>query len=153
MNAVGQANIIGTRRDKPPVHAMVAKVAFARDALALVKVDGPVGTLIYTLLAARAPLFVQDYDPIRSLGDCPLGTDLCAGRLVAVSAKIHSIQEKGLPVNHSRAIFRHGDQFDAGRKMKLLFACDLTGLAAPACFLVDTKRITGHERPSPFSSG
>jgi hypothetical protein len=132
---------------------MVAKVAFARDALALVKVDGLVGTLIYTLLAARAPLFFQDYDPIRSFGDRPLRTNLGARGLIAMSAKIHSIYEKGLPVNHSRAIFRHGNQFDAGRKMKFLFACDLTGLASPACFLVNTKRIADHERPSPFSSG
>jgi len=132
MDTVRQANIIGTGRDQPLIHPVMAKVALLRDIFFIIKSDGVIGTFWNAGLTPGAKIVIHDDQAVISFADGCFRAGLGAGRRIAVSAQVDLKYKFRLRIDLPRTIFPNRNQFDTLGRPVFLLAGDLTGSAAPA---------------------
>jgi hypothetical protein len=137
LDAVGQAYIVGAGGQKPLVHPMAAKIAFPGHPRGRVECNGLVGAFLHTGFASRAPLIIQDDDPVFALVNGLFGTGFRTGRGLAVPAHAHVEKELERPTHVLGTFFLHADEPDAGGVVHFLLACDFAGPATPAQGMID----------------
>ena len=136
MDAMARADIVGAGGDEPVVHAVMAEVAFLSDLLGGVEGDGIIRTGLDTGPASGASVCIQDDDAVRSFGNRFHGASLGAGRIVAMSAHADAKEKSSFPSTRFGPSSRTRDELDPVGGLVLLLAGDLTGLAAPADFVL-----------------
>ena len=148
VDAVGEANIIGTGRVEAVIHPVGAKVTFLSRSFSPVEGDGSVRAYLEARLTARATFPVEDDDPVLPLGDGLLGTGVHTRGSVTVFTDIYAVNEIELPIDPFGPIFSDIDIIDPLRLLMLLLAGDFAGLTSPAGILVDTERNLTHRQLS-----
>jgi len=150
IDAVGEADIIGTGRIQTFVNPVMAEIALDCDLLFVVKANGMVRAFIDAKLAPGAFLSVEDDDVVFPFHDGLRRTYLCTGGLIAVFADVYAPYEIELPVHHFRAI-RPDRQIlhpiGCINRIEFLFAGYLTGPASPAGELFDNQCMLIHGWP------
>jgi hypothetical protein len=140
IDAVAEADIVGTGRIESLVHPVMAEVAFERQLFFVVKVNRLVGTFFDTTATPCALFLIEDDDPIPSLCDGLHRAGLGTGGLFAMLTDIDAPQEVEFPVHEFRAISPDRHVFDGmGRidRIIFLFAGCFAGHASPAGILLD----------------
>ena len=137
MDAMSQADVVGTRRDEPIIHPMVTEVALLCNPFVPVKGNGPMGAGINTLGTPGAPAFMQHNNAVPSLGYGLFGAYRHAGGIVTVPADVDLKGKIELFPGLLIDFLRHGDQPRAEGGSDLLFAGDLAGLTSPAGVVID----------------
>ena len=84
IDAMGRAHVVGTGRQKPLIHPVVAEVALPGHGLISVEVDGAIGTRIDARPAPRTFLALKYDDSVAPLEDGLHRTGLGTGRIIAV---------------------------------------------------------------------
>jgi hypothetical protein len=147
IDAMGEADIIGTGRDESHINPVMTEVALPGNAHILIKGNGIVGTCLYASLASRAFFVVHDHNSIFSLLNGFLGAGIQAGGIIAVPADINPERKIQFPINHPGPLFQYRNEPDAVRCPVFLFAGNLTGLTPPARFMVDYQGMLFHKSP------
>jgi len=123
---------------------MAAKIAFSGHPCGRVECNGLIGAFLDAGFASRAPLIIQDDDPVFALVNGLFGAGFRTGRGLAVPAHAHVEKELEPPIHFLRTVLLHADEPDALRSVHFLLACDFTGPASPAQGMIDVQRVVFH---------
>ena len=104
VDAVGEADIIGTGRIEAFINPVMAEIALDCGLFFIVKANGMVRAFIDAKLAPGAFFIVKDDDPVFPFHYGVFGADLCADGIITVFADVHTPHEIKLPVHQFRAI-------------------------------------------------
>jgi len=138
MDAVRQADIVGTGRDKALIYPVMAQVAFVGDVLVRVEGDGIVRAGVNTGLAPGAQIVIHDDDAVIALADRLFRADIGTGGIIAMPAEVHLEHKLRFSIDQPGAVLCDKYQFDAVGRPIFLLAGHLTGFAAPAQIIVDS---------------
>jgi len=105
VDAMAQTHIVCAGRIKPPVHTVMAEVAFAGTPSFLIKCDDPIGAGDKAGLTAGAQFTFKDHDSVIPFPDCLDRASLDTGWLVTMPTHIDSEKEVRRSVNHLRPVF------------------------------------------------
>jgi len=94
---MGEADVIRTGRIETMINPVMAEVTLGCDLLFIVKANGMVRAFLNTKLTSGAFLGVEDDDPVSPFHDGFHRAYLCAGRVIAMFADIHTPYEVKLP--------------------------------------------------------
>jgi hypothetical protein len=153
IDTMGRAHIVGTCRQEPVIHPVVAKVTLLRDAPFSVKGDGTIRAWIDAGPTPVALIVVEDDDSVVPFGDGLCGARLGTRRIVAVPTGSDAEAKIETAVILMRPLLSDLDELDSITRIMLLLACHLTGHTPPACILVDHQRMRVHGRPPFLFSG
>ena len=153
IDAMGRTYVVGTCRQEPVIHPVVAEVALLGHALISVKVDGIIGTRIDARPTPRTLLALENDDSVVPLGDGLHRTCLGTGRIIAVPTNSNAEGKIEAAFSAMRPLLSDLDEPDPITRIMLLLACHLTGHTPPAGILIDKKLIGIHDRPPFLSSG
>jgi len=103
-----QADIIGAGRYQPPVHAMMAEVAFQSHVLFRIKADGSIGAGFQAGAAPRTTGLIKDNNAIGPLGNGLLRTGLRTRGGVTVPADHGPEDYIQHPIHFPGAVFLDG---------------------------------------------
>jgi len=150
VDAVGEADIIGTGWIEAVINPMMAEIALGRRLSVLVKADGMVRAFIDAKLTPGASLIVKDDNPVFPFYYGIFGAGLHTDGLIAVFADAHTPYEIELSVHQFRTVSPNRQVLDAIGCIDwivFLFAGYFTGLASPAGKLFDNQCILIHGCP------
>ena len=101
---MSQTDIVGTGRDKPPIHAVMAEVTLLCDAFIFIKSNSIIRTYLNTRLTSGAQVVIHDDNAVFSFRDGIFGTGLRAWGFIAVSAQADMEGKFQLVVNQFGSI-------------------------------------------------
>jgi hypothetical protein len=135
--AMGEADVVGTRRDQAFVHPVMAEVTFLGNISFGVEIDGIERALVHAGPASRAAVIVHHHNAVFPLCDGLFGTGLRARWILTVSAHIDPVDKVQPVVLLPGAVFGYVDQLHPFGRAHFLLACHLAGFASPARILLD----------------
>jgi hypothetical protein len=147
MNAMAEADIIGTGWEQPLINTVATKVALLSDTPLLVETDGIVGANIQAGPAPAAFPFIEDHDAVFSSGNGLYRAGFRARGIITVFAHGHTKDHIQLSINLLGPVFPYGNKFDPVRGAVFLLARHLTGLASPAVEFIDEKGVVHRDSP------
>jgi hypothetical protein len=156
VDAVGEADVVGTGRIKSVIHPMMAEITFGCNLFLIVIANGMVRAFVDAKLTPVAFFVVKDDDPVSPLRYGFQWACLYTGRLIAVPTDIHTPHEVELPVHQFRAIRPDRKVLDTIfciDGIVLLLAGDFASLASPTGIFLDNQCISFHGWPPCFFSG
>jgi hypothetical protein len=139
VNAVCQTDIVGARRNQPPIHPMVAEVAFLGDTLNLIETDGIVRACVDADFTTGTELFLQHHNAVVSALKRVAWTHVEARGIGAVRVRtsVH-LEDKCQPaIDTFRSIFGNRNQLDTVIDTVFLLARHLAGHAPPTGGMID----------------
>jgi hypothetical protein len=105
MDAMRQANIIRTRRDKPLLYPVMAQVALLRDASGFIKGNGVVRAGIDAGPAPGTQIVIHDDQTVLPFADGLFRTGFDTRGVVAVSAQVDPKYKFSLIIAPPRTLF------------------------------------------------
>jgi hypothetical protein len=153
VDAVGEADIIGTGRIEAVINPMMAEIALGCGLFFIVKTNGMVRTFINAKLTPGAFLLVKDDDPVFPFRYGFHWAGLCTGRFITVLADVHTPHEIELSIHEFRAIRPNREVLDPIGYIDwivFLFAGHFTGLTSPAGELFYDQCVLIHGWPPLF---
>jgi len=141
---MGQAHIVGAGREQALIHPVVTEVAFQRNLMRSVKINGIIGTGLDARLTARAFGIIHDDNAISSFSDGFSRADFRTCRVVAMTASIYPKNEMQGVIDQTRPVFENANEFDAVRGTVFLLAGHFTGFTPPAGFMIDFEPVFIH---------
>jgi len=153
IDAVGQADVVRTGGNEPPVHPVMTEVALPGHAIEGIKGDGVIRARLDAQPAPRTLLIIQDHDAVFPSGDGLFRAGIHTGGIVTVLTDGDPEHDIQLPLHDPGPVLPHRDEPDAIRRPVFLFAGDLAGSASPAEFLIDDEGVGFHTAPPLSFSG
>jgi hypothetical protein len=151
INAVRQANIVGTSGYKSVVHPVMTKVTLLCHVFLCIKGNGMIRAGIHTKPAAGARFLVQYHNAVISLCNGLFRATVHTCGLIAVYADIRLKYDIRFIVNGAEIPFKDVDQFDPFGSVIFLLAGHFAGFASPAGYVVYDQCVFLHCRsPSRF---